>query len=283
MSENKFIADPLHDGKSKIQLIEFMGSDLSPVNDAKASFNRTASELDGNGVKLIKFLIDNNHTSPFRSAIFKFKIKAPLYVCRQWWRHVIASTVVEDQNGWNEQSFRYTEIDELDYYLPEVYRAQSTSNKQGSAGALDQYQQLACRSLYQNAIEESFAGYKKLLELGVAREQARGVLPSTVYTTWIWTCSLQAVLHFLSLRLGHGAQSEIVSYAKAIQPMLEEIVPQTTNIYLERMDYLNQCQANKVLFSHFLENKDFYNKCAMYPEVIKEFVEQLEAKKNVGE
>ena len=102
--------DPLNDGKSRIELIDSMGNDLSIVNDARASFAKTSDNLDEKDIRLINYLIKHEHTSPFRGVTFKFKVKAPLYICRQWWKHVIASNHNEEQLGWNEKSFRYLEI-----------------------------------------------------------------------------------------------------------------------------------------------------------------------------
>jgi thymidylate synthase (FAD) len=95
--------DPLGDGKSRIELIDSMGNDLSIVNDARASFAKTSEKLDDRDIKLISYLIKHEHWSPFRGVVFKFKIKAPLYICRQWWKHVIASNHNEEQLGWNEK------------------------------------------------------------------------------------------------------------------------------------------------------------------------------------
>lgn len=84
MNDSKTIKDPLKDSKSKIELIDYMGNDLSIVNDARASFEKTSDNLDDRDVKLINYLIKHEHTSPFRGVTFKFKVKAPLYICRQW-------------------------------------------------------------------------------------------------------------------------------------------------------------------------------------------------------
>lgn len=218
--------DPLGDGQSRIELIDSMGNDLSIVNDARASFDKTSYQLNDQDIKLINYLIKHQHTSPFRGVVFKFKIKAPLYICRQWWKHVIASNHNEEQLGWNEKSFRYVAIDDSnEFYLPTTFRKQSKSNKQATSGSLEEKQNSEAISIYKQQCETSYQAYSKLLSLGVGREQARGVLVPSVYTSWVWTVSLQALLHFIDLRRGSGAQSEIGAYAQAIVELIKPIVP----------------------------------------------------------
>lgn len=218
--------DPLKDGKSRIELIDSMGNDLSIVNDARASFDRTSDELNERDVKLINYLIEHEHTSPFRGVVFKFKVKAPLYTCRQWWKHVIASNHNDEQLGWNEKSFRYVAIDDSnEFYVPQTFRKQSKNNKQATIGSLEEELNQKAIAIYQQQCENSYRAYTQLLELGVGREQARGVLIPSVYTSWVWTVSLQALLNFIGLRMGSGAQSEIGAYAEAIVELIEPIVP----------------------------------------------------------
>lgn len=218
--------DPLNDGKSRIELIDSMGGDLSIVNDARASFDKSKSELDEKDRKLISYLIKHQHTSPFRGVVFKFKVKAPLYISRQWWKHVIASNHNEEQLGWNEKSFRYVAIDDSnEFYIPPSFRQQSKNNKQSTEGSLPPAENAQAIAIYQQQCENSYQAYSQLLELGVGREQARGVLIPSVYTSWVWTVSLQALLNFINLRLGDGAQSEIGAYAQAIVELIQPIVP----------------------------------------------------------
>ena len=218
--------DPLNDGKSRIELIDSMGNDLSIVNDARASFDKTSAELSEKDAKLINYLIKHQHTSPFRGVVFKFKVKAPLYICRQWWKHVIASNHNEEQLGWNEKSFRYVSIDDSnEFYIPTTFRQQSKNNKQATVGSLEDDLNNKAIAIYQEQCEKSYQAYTELLGLGVGREQARGVLIPSVYTSWVWTVSLQALLNFIGLRLGAGAQSEIGAYAEAIVELIQPIVP----------------------------------------------------------
>jgi len=226
------ILDPLNDGKSRIELLSYMGSDLDVVNDARASFDRVSKELDEKDKRLISYLIQHQHTSPFRGVVFKFKVKAPLFVCRQWWKHVIASNHVDEQLGWNEKSFRYVAIDDSeDFYIPQAFRQQSTNNKQATAGVLSKEQIQQASEIYADQCRMSYAAYRRLLDLGVGREQARGILVPSVYTSWVWTVSLQALLHFIGLRKGEGAQQEIGLYAQATLELIQTIVPETINAW----------------------------------------------------
>jgi thymidylate synthase (FAD) len=218
--------DPLGDGKSRIELIGSMGSDLDVVNDARASFEKSSQALDEKDVKLINYLIKHEHTSPFRGVVFKFKVKAPLYVCRQWWKHVIASNHNDEQLGWNEKSFRYVAIDDSnEFFVPSEFRQQSANNKQATEGNLSESATQQAIEIYGAQCRASYEAYRQLLQLGVGREQARGVLVPAVYTSWVWTVSLQAVLNFIGLRQGAGAQNEIASYANAIIQLIQPVVP----------------------------------------------------------
>lgn len=228
MAVSSQVLDPLGDGKSRIELLSFMGTDLDVVNDARASFEKVSQELDDKDIRLISYLIKHQHTSPFRGVVFKFKVKAPLFVCRQWWKHVIASNHNDEQLGWNEKSFRYVAIDDSeDFYIPKVFRQQARSNKQATEGELTEENAQKATEIYTQQCHASYAAYRQLLDLGVGREQARGVLIPSVYTSWVWTVSLQALLHFIDLRRGEGAQQEIGLYAQAIQTLIRDIVPET--------------------------------------------------------
>lgn len=220
--------DPLQDDKSAIALINHMGTDLDVVNDARASFDKSSEVLAEKDERLINYLIKHRHTSPFRGVVFKFKVRAPLFVARQWWKHAIASSHSEEQQSWNEMSMRFVDVsDRAEFYVPSQFRSQSANNKQCSDGVLDPIVNQQAIALYEKQCQDSYKAYSELLSIGVSREQARGVLVPSVYVSWVWTVSLQAVLHFIGLRSGEGAQSEIALYASAIEGMIQEIVPVT--------------------------------------------------------
>lgn len=225
--------EPLGKG-SKIQMIDFMGGDLAVVNDARASFENESLEFNEKDAKLLKYLIKHEHWSPFRGSAFKFKVAAPLYICRQWFKHIVASTHIEEQFQWNEKSMRYVEaVDPEQYYVPDVFRLQSSNNKQATCGELDQQANEEARLSYEVACKMSYEVYRDLIDTGVGREQARGVLDPAFYTSWTWTASLQALLNFIYLRQGKGAQSEISLYATAILRLLEPFVPKTVEYWNE--------------------------------------------------
>ena len=227
------IADPLGDGKSSLQLIDSMGNSLSVVNDARQSFDSESTEWSDRDDKLLRYLAKHHHTSPFRGVVFKWAVKAPLFVARQWWKHTIASTYVDDQLGWNEKSFRYCAADEAEFYIPMEFMQQSTNNRQASAGPLDTTNQLLALIQYSQALEACRQAYEGLLLTGVSKEQARAILPSALYTSFVWTCSLQALFHFISLRIGHGAQGEITAYAKSLLKLGYSVAPEAFDAFAE--------------------------------------------------
>jgi thymidylate synthase (FAD) len=165
--------------------------------------------------------------------VFKWSVKAPLFIARQWWKHTIASTFVDDQLGWNEQSFRYCAADEAEFYIPTEFLQQSDNNRQASAGPLASKDQPLAFAQYAQAVEACKQAYAGLLLMGVSKEQARAVLPSALYTSFVWTCSLQALFHFISLRIGKGAQGEIVAYAKALLELGKPVAPEAFDAFAE--------------------------------------------------
>lgn len=211
--------DPLQDGISFVRLIDWMGSSLDIVCDARQSFDQTSSEWSDKDQKLLNYLVKHQHTSPFRGVVTKWQVKAPLFIARQWWKHVIGGAYANDQIGWNEKSFRYCEADDEQFYMPRQFRRQSASNKQASDGPLEATENHVAMLEYAKALQQCKQAYRTLLALGVSKEQARGALPTCSYTSFTWTCSLQALLHFISLRDKGDAQSEIQAYAQALQAL----------------------------------------------------------------
>ena len=225
--------DPLGDGKSSLRLLDSMGNSLSVVNDARQSFAGESAEWTERDGKLLRYLAKHHHTSPFRGVVFKWSVKAPLFVARQWWKHTVASTFVDDQLGWNEKSFRYCAADEAEFYVPKEFLQQSEDNRQASAGPLPSRSQSLAFAQYAQAVEACKQAYAGLLLTGVSKEQARAILPSALYTSFVWTCSLQALFHFISLRIGHGAQGEIVAYAKALLELGRPVAPEAFDAFAE--------------------------------------------------
>ena len=225
--------DPLGDGKSSLRLLDSMGNSLSVVNDARQSFAGESAEWTERDGKLLGYLAKHHHTSPFRGVVFKWSVKAPLFIARQWWKHTVASTFVDDQLGWNEKSFRYCAADEAKFYIPTEFLQQSEDNRQASAGALAADKQSLALMQYVRALHACQTAYEGLLLTGVSKEQARAILPSALYTSFVWTCSLQALFHFISLRIGHGAQGEIVAYAKALLELGRPVAPEAFDAFAD--------------------------------------------------
>lgn len=213
--------------KGYIRLVNSWGDELSIVNSARVSYDKESKELNSKDLSLLEFLIKHKHDSTLRHCGFTFEVYAPLMVARQWYKHAVASTHVEDQIGWNESSRRYvTENEEFYIPGPNEWRSAPENSKQGSGEPLGsdigaQYTQ-ALRKMI--ALGEEY--YRDALADGIAPEQARLLLPAYgMYVRWRWTVSLNAALHFLTLRLGHGAQSEIVEYAQAVNDLIEPVFP----------------------------------------------------------
>lgn len=208
-----------------VKLIEFMGGDQRAVESARVSFG-SVSKGEAADRKLIEYLLEHGHFSPFEHSVFQFHIKCPIFVARQWMRHRIAS--------YNEISARYTEVHD-EFYFPSEFRAQDRSNRQGSlqSSSLDQAKM---KEIYDRAIKSAYASYKELLDAGAAREMARMVLPVAQYTEFHWTINARSLLNFINLRADSHAQWEIRRYAEAIQEMFREKMPWTWEAYSKLHD-----------------------------------------------
>lgn len=205
--------DPLEDGISSIALVRVSGSDLDVVNAARVSYGKVSTQIAERDTILIRFLMEHGHSSPFEHNQLSFRIKAPLFVIRQWMRHRM--------NSYNEISYRYVKAP-TEFYIPNYWRFQDKNNRQVSTGAFASPELLEA---YKNSLEVSFKTYETLLEQGVCREQARGVLPLCTYSEFIFTCNLHSLMHFLKLRLGKDAQKEIQAYAKGLLQLAEPHFP----------------------------------------------------------
>lgn len=205
-------------GSGFVRLIDHMGSDLSVVNAARVSFGKSKEKFDPTDQKLLKYLSEHNHTSPFRHTAITFHIKAPIFVFRQWMKHRVASE-------FNEISGRYVEFTENEFFVPEILRQQSKENKQGSEGEIDVHNKVHAKELFLETCRNAVTNYKKLIDMGVCREQARCVLPLGLYSEAYWTVGLQAVAHFIKLRTDSHAQWEIQQYANAVRSIVDGIFP----------------------------------------------------------
>ena len=204
--------------------------DLNVVNSARVSFNVCHETLKDGDDKLINYLVRNKHDSPLRHSHITFRIKAPEFVMRQWYKHVVGATFTptgftENDHAWNEVSGRYVEYKD-EFYTPDKARMQSKNNKQCSTDVSIEDEESAI-NIFKEVNKKAWENYNLLLSKGVSREQARMVLPLSFYTEVIWTASLQAVLNFISLRDHPHSQHEIREYATIMKEMVREIAPIT--------------------------------------------------------
>ena len=225
LTENEGTIKVLNNGY--VRLVDYMGSDISVVNAARASFakeNKT-NELTTQDARLINFLARENHMSPFRHAFMTFEFKAPLMVARQHWKYVVGSDHTMD--AWNESSRRYVTM-EPDFYVPEPdeWRMAPEDKKQGSSGVVGPWTGSIFTSELKRFIESGEALYKMAMDNGIAAEQARLFLPAyALNVVYRWSCSLQSVALFLSQRMAEDSQVEIQHYADAVYRLAQPIYP----------------------------------------------------------
>lgn len=204
--------------KGFVRLVDYMGDDAAIVQSARVSYGKgTKSVTEDRG--LIRYLMRHRHTSPFEMVEFKFHVKLPIFVARQWIRHRTANV--------NEYSGRYSEMRD-EFYVPEPgqIRPQSAVNKQGRAAeAMDKDKAEEIIEDYKKIQEILFDDYTNLLDTGLARELARINLPLSTYTEWYWKIDLHNLFHFLRLRLDVHAQYEIRVYGEVIADIIKQIVP----------------------------------------------------------
>lgn len=216
-----------------VKLIDYMGSDLSVVNAARASFSKESQDLTDNDLKLISFLARENHMSPFRHAFLTFEFKAPLMVARQHWKYVVGSDHTMD--SWNESSRRYVTQDP-EFYIPSSseWRSAPENMKQGSGPALDDKDGQKWTYELFKYVDEGERLYLEAMNAGIAAEQARLFLPAYgMYINYRWSCSLQSLILFLNQRLAEDSQKEIQEYAKAVYVLAKDIYPNCISALLE--------------------------------------------------
>ncbi len=221
--------------KGYIQVVDSLGDDLTPVNSARVSFGGRSDKFTEKDKRLSKFLIKHKHFSPFRHQHIMVIIKAPEFVLRQWYKHVVGiettSTHATKDHAWNEISGRYVEVE--DFYYPDVWRKQSEDNKQASEGELDELQQKRMSEIYKQYMRQVEMTYERMIDSGMAKEQARIVLPLSQYTQVWWTASFQSVMNFIELRDEPTAQVEIQEYARALKKIMLDVFPETTKLWSE--------------------------------------------------
>ena len=203
-----------------VRLDDAMASDLSVVNSARVSFGRRKEEMDESDEGLVRFLMRDRHGTPFEHNAFRFHIRAPIFVVREWMRHRVGS--------FNEFSMRYAKATS-DFYVPEAEDVRSQVGKPGAYSFEPVEPELAeqTREELQAVYDQAFETYERLVEAGVARELARSVMPVGAYTEFYWTVNARALMNFVSLRAAETAQREIRRYAEAVEVFLAEKMPVT--------------------------------------------------------
>ena len=231
-----------------VELIDYMGNDLSVVDAARVSFAKESDweivqnekgspevtiTLKESDKKLIKYLAEHNHWSPFSHAFASFRIKAPIFVARQLVKHTVGL-------AWNEVSRRYVD-NEPEFYLPEYWRKRAESVKQGSSdepinleGEFNNFMWTEGDLFYPEDITKfSSLCYKYLLKSGVCAEQARMILPQNTMTEWIWSGSLYAFARVCNLRLDSHTQRATQEVTQLIDKDMKEIFPVSWSVLVK--------------------------------------------------
>ncbi|HZO96107.1 MAG TPA: FAD-dependent thymidylate synthase [Gaiellaceae bacterium] len=208
-----------------VRLDGAMADDLSVANAARVSFARRKTELDEADEGLIRFLMRDRHGTPFEHNAFRYHVRCPIFVAREWFRHRIGS--------FNEFSLRYARATE-DFYVPEADDVRTQVGKPGaySFEAVDPELAEHARAELQAVYDQAYATYERLIEAGVARELARSVLPVGAYTQFYWTVNARALMNFLSLRNSEFAQLEIRRYAEAVETLFAGKMPVTHEAFV---------------------------------------------------
>jgi len=196
----------------KVELIDKMGTDLSVVNAARVSYAKTKDVFDEKDEKLIKYLAEHEHWSPFAHASLQFRIKAPVFVARQLVKHQVGLV-------WNEVSRRYVD-DAPEFFTPSSWRGRPKNSKQGSDGEVHTDEEY-----YQRYINGCKVYYHLLLNEGVAPEQARMVLPQSMMTEWYWSGTVYAFARVCNLRCKSDTQKETQDVANEIDRLAREAFP----------------------------------------------------------
>ena len=208
-------------GGGFVRVDAVLADDISVVNSARVSFGRKVETMSEADIGLINYLLKNQHGTPFEHNMFRFHIKAPIFVTREWFRHRI---------GWsyNEFSARYAEMAD-DFFVPEVedFRTQVGVPGRYSFTAMEEDFAVEASEIINGMMRTSYATYQILLDLGVAKELARSVLPVGVFSQFYATCNARSLMNFIELRADDHAQKEIRDYAQTLEQVLKFHMPYT--------------------------------------------------------
>jgi len=199
----------------EVTLIDKMGTDLSVVNAARVSYSKTKDTFEVKDEKLIKYLAEHEHWSPFAHASLQFRIKAPIFVARQLVKHQVGLV-------WNEVSRRYVDFPP-EIYKPDAWRGRPVNSKQGSDGTVDLGKTIEHN--LETTMESCLILYNTMIQKGVAPEQARMVLPQSMMTEWYWSGTLYAFARVCNLRCKPDTQKETQDVANVIDKLADEAFP----------------------------------------------------------
>jgi thymidylate synthase (FAD) len=208
-----------------VRLDDAMADDLSVVNAARVSFARRKEQMDDGDAGLVRFLMRERHGTPFEHNSFRFHVRAPIFVAREWFRHRIGS--------YNEFSMRYAKATD-EFYVPDFDDVRTQVGKPGAYSfepVSDEVAQ-ATREELASVYAAAYAAYERMVAAGVARELARAVMPVGAYTEFYWTVNARALMNFISLRAAETAQREIRRYADAIELLFAEHMPVTYEAFV---------------------------------------------------
>jgi thymidylate synthase (FAD) len=208
-----------------VRLDGAMADDLSVVNSARVSFGRRVAEMSEADAGLIRFLMRERHGTPFEHNAFRFHVRCPIFVAREWFRHRVGS--------FNEFSMRYAKATD-DFYVPAPEDVRTQVGKPGAYSFEPVPEDVAerTREELEAVYATAYEAYARLVDLGVARELARSVLPVGAYTEFYWTVNARALMNFLSLRAAEAAQREIRKYAEACERFFAERMPITYGAFV---------------------------------------------------
>ena len=209
-----------------VRLDDCMADDLSVVNAARVSFAKESSEMDDRAIGLINFLMRERHGTPFEHNSFRFHIKCPLFVAREWFRHRIGS--------FNEFSARYSMVED-EFYVPLAENVRTQVGKPGSYSfeTITDGRQDSAISIISSVNKLAYHQYMLMVEMGIAKEVARCVLPVSMYTQFYWTVNARSIMNFISLRDNEHAQMEIREYAEKVKETFAEKMPVTYDAWLK--------------------------------------------------
>jgi thymidylate synthase (FAD) len=213
----------------QVTLVDKMGDDARVADVARVSFAKWKGTLDDKDIKLINYLANHEHTSPFRHVALSLRCEAPIFLARQLGKHQVGLS-------WNEVSRRYVDAPP-EFYYPDSWRSRPDGSvKQGSGEEVSNHHVLRMvnnveswdietGNLYQLCVEQCLQAYDAMLKGGIAPEMARMILPQSMMTSWIWTGSLQAFYHIYRLRIDPHAQKEAQVFAEMLDDICSKEFP----------------------------------------------------------